>query len=175
MQVTGILIRYASGARAKMCTLEQQQTCHLAKDFFSADDEAVMRAAFPRAYSIAIVANDTAFTDLTFSMFCNREGDYATPRVLCFGGEDQWHVNPGEEQMNIVGHMLDDIVEGRRWISTARSAFGAPCEPAREWHGQCKTESIGSCWGRYCSLHEGACQVCRKNTASFWEFSDSEI
>ena len=60
--------------KGKMCTLEQQQTCHLAKDFFSADDEAVMRAAFPRAYSIAIVANDTAFTDLTFSMFCNREG-----------------------------------------------------------------------------------------------------
>ena len=33
-----------------------------------------MRAAFSRAYSIAIVANDTAFTDLTFSMFGNREG-----------------------------------------------------------------------------------------------------
>jgi hypothetical protein len=33
-----------------------------------------MRAAFPRAYSVAIVANDTAFTDLTFSMFGNREG-----------------------------------------------------------------------------------------------------
>jgi hypothetical protein len=33
-----------------------------------------MRAAFPRAYSIAIVTNDTAFTDLTFSMFGNRKG-----------------------------------------------------------------------------------------------------
>jgi hypothetical protein len=60
--------------KSKECTLEKQKTCHLAKDFFSADDEAVMRAAFPRAYSIAIVANDTAFTDLTFSMFGNREG-----------------------------------------------------------------------------------------------------
>jgi hypothetical protein len=58
----------------KACTPEAQQTCRLGKDFFSADDEAVMRAAFPRAYSIAIVANDTAFTDLTFSMFGNREG-----------------------------------------------------------------------------------------------------
>jgi hypothetical protein len=46
----------------------------LARDFFSADDDAVMRAACPRAYSVAIVANDTAFTDLTFSMFGNREG-----------------------------------------------------------------------------------------------------
>ena len=60
--------------KGKACTLEAQQTCHLAKDFFSADDEAVMRAAFPRAYNVAIVANDTAFTDLTFSMFGNREG-----------------------------------------------------------------------------------------------------
>jgi len=60
--------------KSKACTPEQQRACHLAKDFFSADDEAVMRAAFPRAYSIAIVANDTAFTDLTFSMFGNREG-----------------------------------------------------------------------------------------------------
>jgi hypothetical protein len=60
--------------KSKECTLEKQRTCHLARDFFSADDEAVMRAAFPRAYSIAIVANDTAFTDLTFSMFGNREG-----------------------------------------------------------------------------------------------------
>jgi hypothetical protein len=59
---------------AKECTPEKQKSCHLAKDFFSADDKAIMRAAFPRAYSIAIVANDTAFTDLTFSMFGNREG-----------------------------------------------------------------------------------------------------
>jgi hypothetical protein len=60
--------------KGKACTLEAQKTCHLAKDFFSADDEAVMRAAFPRAYNVAIVANDTAFSDLTFSMFGNREG-----------------------------------------------------------------------------------------------------
>ena len=60
--------------KGKECTADKQKNCHLAKNFFSADDEAVMRAAFPRAYSIAIVANDTAFTDLTFSMFGNREG-----------------------------------------------------------------------------------------------------
>jgi hypothetical protein len=60
--------------KARACTPEAQKTCYLAKDFFSPDDEAVMRAAFPRAYSIAMVANDTAFTDLTFSMFGNREG-----------------------------------------------------------------------------------------------------
>jgi hypothetical protein len=60
--------------KGKNCTPEAQKSCHLAKDFFSADDVAVMRAAFPRAYNVAIVVNDTAFTDLTFSMFGNREG-----------------------------------------------------------------------------------------------------
>lgn len=68
--------------KAKACTPEKQKTCPLAKDFFSPDDEAVMRAAFPRAYNIAIVANDTAFTDLTFSMFGNREG-LLQPRGFC--------------------------------------------------------------------------------------------
>jgi proteasome lid subunit RPN8/RPN11 len=67
----------------KACTLEAQKTCHLAKDFFSEDDEAVMRAAFPRAYSVAIVANDTAFAELTFSMFGNREG-LTKPRGFYF-------------------------------------------------------------------------------------------
>ncbi len=59
--------------RSKACTPEAQKKCSLARDFFSADDKAVMRAAFPRAYSIAVVANDTAF-DLSFSMFGNRRG-----------------------------------------------------------------------------------------------------
>jgi hypothetical protein len=60
--------------RTRECTPEKQKTCRLARDFFSEDDRAVMRAAFPRAYSIGLVANDTAFTDLSFSMFGWREG-----------------------------------------------------------------------------------------------------
>jgi hypothetical protein len=60
--------------KGRLCALEAQKSCRFAKDFFSADDEAVMRAAFQAPWSIAIVANDTAFTDLTFSMFGNREG-----------------------------------------------------------------------------------------------------
>lgn len=58
----------------KECTPEKQKNCRLAKDFFSADDEAVMRAAFPCPYHVAIVVNDTAFSDLTFSMFGYRKG-----------------------------------------------------------------------------------------------------
>ena len=59
---------------ARGCSLEAQRNCRLARDFFSTDDVAVMRAAFPRAWCIAIVANDTAFSDITFSMFGNRNG-----------------------------------------------------------------------------------------------------
>jgi hypothetical protein len=60
--------------KGRLCTLEAQKSCRFAREFFSADDEAVMRAAFPSPWCIAIVANDTAFTDVTFSMFQNREG-----------------------------------------------------------------------------------------------------
>jgi hypothetical protein len=59
---------------AKECTPEKQKTCALAKDFFSESDRGVMRAAFPRAYSLGLVVNDTAFTDLSFSLFGWREG-----------------------------------------------------------------------------------------------------
>jgi proteasome lid subunit RPN8/RPN11 len=60
--------------RAKECTPEKQRNCQLARDFFSEDDRAVMRAAFPRAYSLGLVVNDTAFADLSFSLFGWREG-----------------------------------------------------------------------------------------------------
>jgi hypothetical protein len=60
--------------RARECSLEKQKTCRLAKDFFSEDDVAVMRAAFIRGHSLGLVANDTAFADLNFSLFGWREG-----------------------------------------------------------------------------------------------------
>jgi hypothetical protein len=55
------------------CAPEKQKTCRLAKDFFSEDDVAVMRAAFPRGHSVGLVVNHTAF-DLSFSLFGWREG-----------------------------------------------------------------------------------------------------
>lgn len=60
--------------RARECSLEKQKVCRLAKDFFSEDDVAVMRACFPRAYSLGLVANDTAFSDVSFSLFGWRDG-----------------------------------------------------------------------------------------------------
>ncbi len=65
--------------KGRSCSLDAQKSCRFAKDFFSADDEDVLRAAFPAPWCFAIVANDTAFTDLMFSMFGNREG-ITTPR-----------------------------------------------------------------------------------------------
>ena len=60
--------------RARECTPEKQKTCPLADGFFSEDDRAVMRAAFPRAHSLGLVVNDPAFRDLSFSLFGWREG-----------------------------------------------------------------------------------------------------
>jgi hypothetical protein len=60
--------------RGKECTPEKQKTCSLVTGFFSEDDRAVMRAAFPRAHSLGLVVNDTAFADLSFSLFGWREG-----------------------------------------------------------------------------------------------------
>jgi hypothetical protein len=60
--------------KAKECTPEKQKDCQLAKDFFSEDDVAVMRAAFPRAHSLGLVVNDTPFAGLTFSLFGWRGG-----------------------------------------------------------------------------------------------------
>jgi hypothetical protein len=59
---------------ARECTIEKQKNCALSKDFFSEDDRAVMRAAFPRAYSIGLVVNDVACSAPTFSLFGWREG-----------------------------------------------------------------------------------------------------
>jgi len=60
--------------RSRECTPEKQKTCRLAKDFFSEDDAAVMRAAFPRAHSLGLVVNDTAFAGPSFSLFGWRGG-----------------------------------------------------------------------------------------------------
>jgi proteasome lid subunit RPN8/RPN11 len=58
----------------KDCAPERQRVCGMASDFFSAHDHALHRTVFPRAYSIALVANDVATGDVTFSAFGWREG-----------------------------------------------------------------------------------------------------
>ena len=60
--------------RGKECTPEKQKTCQLARDFFSEDDRAVMRAAFPRAHSLGLVVNDAPSANLTYSLFGWRGG-----------------------------------------------------------------------------------------------------
>lgn len=73
--------------REKGCSAEAQRACVFAKDFFSPDDEGVLRAAFPRAYSIGLVANHTVF-DVSFSMFGNRRGVVKARGFYVLGGVD---------------------------------------------------------------------------------------
>ena len=73
--------------KSRECSLEKQANCRLKADFFSSDDQSVMRAIFPRGHSIALVANDTAFQDLTFSWFGWREGSIQ-PRGYYLMGDD---------------------------------------------------------------------------------------
>jgi hypothetical protein len=63
-----------SWCRSRDCSLEKQRNCKLASGFFSADDQDVLRAVFPQGHNVALVANDTAFQDVTFSWFGWREG-----------------------------------------------------------------------------------------------------
>jgi hypothetical protein len=56
------------------CPIERQQKCAMASEFFSAHDRHLHRTVFPGAHSIALVANDTATDEVTFSAFGWRRG-----------------------------------------------------------------------------------------------------
>ena len=46
----------------------------MASGFFSAQDRALHRAVFPRAYAVALVVNQIAEQEQTFSLFGWRQG-----------------------------------------------------------------------------------------------------
>jgi len=71
----------------KDCAPERQQVCKMAGEFFSAHDHALHRTVFPRAYSIALVANDVAAGDVTFSAFGWREGLLESRGFLISGAQ----------------------------------------------------------------------------------------
>lgn len=58
----------------KSCSEEKRRECVLRGDFLSEDDRLLHRAVFPRAYSLALVANDVSDDEPTFSMFGWRRG-----------------------------------------------------------------------------------------------------
>jgi hypothetical protein len=58
----------------KNCSIESQRVCHLANDFFSEHDRQVHQAVFSRAFNVALVLNDVAFSDATYSLFGWRRG-----------------------------------------------------------------------------------------------------
>ena len=58
---------------SRQCDLEKQKSCGL-QNIYSQDDQDLHRVCFPFGHSIALVANDTAFQDVTFSWYGWRAG-----------------------------------------------------------------------------------------------------
>lgn len=59
----------------RSCPPEKQRACRLGRGFFSEHDRQVHRAVFSRAWNVALVFNDVAFADASFSMFGWSRGD----------------------------------------------------------------------------------------------------
>lgn len=60
--------------KSNECSVDKLKTCPLAKGFLSADDLAMLRTVFPRAYSVALVCSDPPIGKPTFSLFGWRGG-----------------------------------------------------------------------------------------------------
>lgn len=56
------------------CSMEKLQNCPLARGLFSQDDQVLLRAVFPRAYSVGLVCNDVPVGQPIFSLFGWRRG-----------------------------------------------------------------------------------------------------
>jgi hypothetical protein len=67
--------RHPVAAWCKDCAPEKQRVCRLARDFFSSHDRQLHRAVFSRAYNVALVFNDSALVEPSFSLFGWRRGD----------------------------------------------------------------------------------------------------
>ncbi len=72
--------------RAKECTPEKQKNCRLAKDFFSEDDRAVMRAAFPRGLQSWPGSKRHSVLGFELQSIRLAGGEDPPPRLLSFGG-----------------------------------------------------------------------------------------
>ena len=60
--------------KQSQCSLDKLRTCALARDYFSEEDQAVLRAAFPRAYSLGLVVNDAPLEQMSISLFGWKQG-----------------------------------------------------------------------------------------------------
>jgi hypothetical protein len=67
--------RHPVATWCRKCDPEKQRVCRLARDFFSEHDRQVHRAVFPRAYNVALVFNDSALAETSFSLFGWHRGD----------------------------------------------------------------------------------------------------
>lgn len=69
------------------CPEERRATCALARGFLSEDDRLLHRTVFPRAYSVALVANDVSDGGPTFTLFGWRRGLVEPREFTPIGGE----------------------------------------------------------------------------------------
>lgn len=60
--------------KCKDCPVERRRRCPLAAGFLSAEDRALHRAVFPRAYSVALVVNLITADEHNYALFGWREG-----------------------------------------------------------------------------------------------------
>jgi len=81
----------------KDCSEEKQRQCPLAAGFLSAQDRALHRAVFPRAYSLALLANDVAFDEPTFTLFGWRQGRIERRGFHLLGSGAEGPLEPGPE------------------------------------------------------------------------------
>lgn len=80
----------------KGCSTQSQKVCTMASDFFSSHDHALHRTIFPRAYSVALVVNDMAANDATFSVFGWRRGLLEARGFHITGAEEKKQSMEGE-------------------------------------------------------------------------------
>jgi hypothetical protein len=76
-------------AWCRECADDCRATCTLADGFLSAEDRRLHRVVFPRAFSIALVANDVSEAGPTYTLFGWRRGVLAPRALTRIGSESQ--------------------------------------------------------------------------------------
>ncbi len=89
------------------CPEEKRRQCRLTGEFFSTHDQALFRAVFPRAYSIALVISESYAHGLTWPMFGWRNGLIARRGYFLLDAQ-----TPGPEPISSHTAVLDRPASG---------------------------------------------------------------
>jgi len=80
--------------KGRQCCPERLPACALAEGYFSGEDRALLRAVFPRAYSLGLVVNDQPLGRLTFSLFGWRRGLIQPRGYYVLEGDENAELSP---------------------------------------------------------------------------------